>query len=80
MKGCHVFSWMLETYVEVARPAPECVEALGRVMLEWPKGSGVNIQTTRFCNHMACQLSYLWIAVPFAEPFQDETERVKVLL
>jgi hypothetical protein len=71
---------MLETYVEVARAAPERVETLGRVMLEWLKGYGVNVQTARFCNHMACQLWYLWIAVQFAEPFQDETERVKVLL
>jgi len=71
---------MLETYVEVARPAPERVETLGRVMLEWLKETGVNIQTTRFCNQVACQLWYLWIAVPFAEPFQDETEKVKVLL
>jgi hypothetical protein len=34
---------------------------------------GLN-QTTRFCNHMACQLWYLWIAVPLAEPFRDETK------
>jgi len=55
------------------------MKTLDRVMLEWLKGSGVNIQTTRFCNHMACQVWYLWIAVSPAEPFQDETERVKVL-